>query len=309
VDPKAAAALPVSLRTTAHVLLKDGRAMELQNMVSGHRPQVMLASKSVETAPDASNLVHLVDPNELPVGSKVTFVLKTVAIPGFSRSDKVEVQSEDQTLHTTLEVSDGGLVLQDSSTMLGSFDPLKSFGPSAFGKLQLRALDASGAPGDWIPLGTLVRVPMIASVKCARATRAAATAAAVAATRAADASDAPATTAGSAPPPPVNDTTTPPANDPTAQCTLNGTSLFLIDSISSDPQFTHSVSVPDGYTNPTLAVPRPSSGELYLHLRDDPAIANTITVPPNASTLSRINAGGVSAATVTAHPHMDDANR
>jgi len=309
VDPKAAAALPVNLRTTAHVLLKDGRAMELQNMVSGHRPQVMLASKSVEAAPDASNLVHLVDPNELPVGSKVTFVLKTVANPGFSRSDKVEVQSEDQTLHTTLEVSDGSLVLQDSSTMLGSFDPLKSFGPSAFGKLQLRAIDANGAPGDWIPLGTLVRVPMVASVKCARATRAAATAAAVAATRAADASDAPAATAGSAPPPPVNDTTTPPANDPNAQCTLNGASLFLIDSISSDPQFTHSVSVPDGYTSPTLAVPRPSSGELYLHLRDDPAIANTITVPPNASTLSRVSGGGISAAAVTAHPHADDANR
>jgi hypothetical protein len=308
-DPKAAASLPVNLRTTAHVLLKDGRAMELQNKVSGHRPQVMLASKSVETAPDASNLVHLVDPNELPVGSKVTFVLKTVAIPGFSRSDKVEVQSEDQTLHTTLEVSDGSLVLQDSSTMLGSFDPLKSFGPSAFGKLQLRAIDGGGAPGDWIPLGTLVRVPVIASVKCARATRAAAAAAATAATRAADASDAPATTAGSAPPPPVNDTTTPPANDPTAQCTLNGTSLFLIDSISSDPQFTHSVSVPDGYTNPTLAVPRPSSGELYLHLRDDPAIANTITVPPNAATLSRINAGGVSAAVATDHPHRDGATR
>jgi hypothetical protein len=308
-DPKTAASLPVNLHTTAHVLLKDGRAMELQNTVSGHRPQVMLASKSVETAPDASNLVHLVDPNELPVGSKVAFVLKTVAIPGFSRSDKVEVQSEDQTLHTTLEVSDGSLVLQDSSTMLGSFDPLKSFGPSAFGKLQLRAIDASSAPGDWIPLGTLVRVPMIASVKCARATRAAAAAAAVAATRAADANDAPATTAGSAPPPPVNDTTTPPANDPNAQCTLNGTSLFLIDSISSDPQFTHSVSVPDGYTNPTLAVPRPSSGELYLHLRDDPAIANTITVAPNASTLSRINGGGVSAAAVTAHPHIDDGNR
>lgn len=308
-DPKASSALPVNLRTTAHVLLKDGRAMELQNTVSGHRPQVMLASKSVEAAPDASNLVHLVDPNELPVGSKVTFVLKTVANPGFSRSDKVEVQSEDQTLHTTLEVSDGSLVLQDSSTMLGSFDPLKSFGPSAFGKLQLRSIDANGAPGDWIPLGTLVRVPMIASVKCARATRAAAAAAAVAATRAADASDAPAATAGSAPPPPVNDTTTPPANDPNAQCTLNGASLFLIDSISSDPQFTHSVSVPDGYTNPTLAVPRPSSGELYLHLRDDPAIANTITVPPNASTLSRVSGGGVSAAAVTARPRTDDANR
>jgi hypothetical protein len=306
-DEKAAEGLPANLRATAHVQLKDGRTMELENTVSGHRPQVMLANKSVESAPDSSNLVHLVDPNELPVGSEVTFVLKTVALPGFSRSDKVEVQSEDQTLRTTLEVSNGSLVLQDSSTMLGSFLPLKSFGPSAFGKLQLRAIDASGAPGDWIPLGTLVRVPVIASVKCARATRAAAAATAAAAARAANASDAPAATEASGPPPPVNDTTTPAANDPNAQCTLNGSSLFLIDSISSDPQFTHSISVPDGYTNPTLAVPRPSSGELYLHLRDDPAIANTITVPANAATLSRVNTGAVTAAApVRAHTDGDE---
>ena len=305
-DPKAAAALTANTRADARVVLKDGRTMDLTNTVSGHRPQVMLASKSVEAAPDANNLVHLVDPNELPVGSKVTFVLKTVAVPGFSRADKVEVASEDQTLHTTLEVSDGGLVLQDNSTMLGSFDPLKSFGPSAFGKLQLRAIDSSGSPGDWIPLGTLVRVPMIASVKCARATHAAA-AAAAAATRAADASDTPATTAASGPPPPVNDTATPAANDPNAECTLNGSSLFLIDSISSDPQFTHSVPVPDGYTNPSLAVPRPANGELYLHLRDDPAIANTITVPPSAATLSRNT--GVTASAPEAHPRAEDANR
>jgi hypothetical protein len=308
-DPKAAEGLPANLNATAHVVLKDGRTMELENTVSGHRPQVMLASKSVESAPDASNLVHLVDPNELPVGSKVTFVLKTAATPGFSRSDKVEVQSDDQTLRTTLDVSSGSLVLQDSNTMLGSFDGLKSFGPSAFGKLQLRAVDSSGAPGDWIPLGTLVRVPVIASVKCARATHAAAAAAAVAATRAANASDAPATTEGSGPPPPVNEAATPAANDPNAQCTLNGTSLFLIDSISSDPQFTHSVSVPDGYTNPTLSVPRPSSGELYLHLRDDPAIANTITVPAIAATLSRVNGSSVTAASVAAHLHTDGDER
>ncbi len=117
--------------------------MELENTISGHRPQVMLASKSVSTETDSSNLVHLVDPNELPVGGRISFVLKTIATPGFSRNDKVEVASDDQTLHTTLEVSDGSLVLQDSSTMLGSFDPLKSFGPSAFGKLQLRAVDAA----------------------------------------------------------------------------------------------------------------------------------------------------------------------
>ncbi|HEX6770926.1 MAG TPA: hypothetical protein VF126_02795 [Acidobacteriaceae bacterium] len=306
-DPKAAAALPVNLHVTAHVLLKDGRSLQMENTVSGHRPQVMLTGKSVALSPEINNLVHLVDPNELPAGGNITFVLKTVALPGFSRSDKVEVASDDQTLHTTLGVSDGSLVLQDSSTLMGSFDPMKSFGPSAFGKLQVRAIDASGAPGDWIPLGTLVRVPLVASVKCGRATKAAAAAAATAATQAEAAGDTPDATAGSGPPPAVNDTTTPAANDPNAQCTLNGTSLFLIDSIASDPQFTHSISVPDGYTNPTLAVPKPASGELYLHLRDDPAVANTIAVPPNSATLSKNAGAGVTAA--AAHPHADTGDR
>jgi type II secretory pathway pseudopilin PulG len=276
----------VNTHATAHVLLKDGRSMELQNTISGHRPQVLLANKTVEGETDGSNLVHLVDPNELPVGSKVDFVLKTSGQAGFTRADKVELASEDQTLHATLDISNG-LVLQDATTMLGSFDPLKSFGPSAFGKLHLRAIDASGAPGDWLPLGTLVRVPQIASVKCQRAARAAAASAEAAASRAASASDAPQTTQGSGPPPPVNAATTPAPNDPNAECTLNGTSLFLIDSIASDPQFTHSVSVPDGYTNSTLSVPRPATGELYLHLRDDPTVANTIVVPPSASTVSK----------------------
>jgi hypothetical protein len=306
-DAKAAAALPVNLHATAHVLLKDGRALDLENTVSGHRPQVMLAGKSASTASDANNLVRLADPNELPVDSKISFVLKTVALPGFSRSDKVEIASDDQTLRTTLGVSDGSLVLQDSSTLLGSFDPLKSFGPSAFGKLQLRAIDASGAPGDWIPLGTLVRVPVVASVKCTRAVKAAAAAAAAAASKAAAAGDTPAATEAAGPPPPVNDAATPPANDPNAQCTLNGSSLFLIDSISSDPQFTHSISVPDGYTNPTLAVPKPSGGELYLHLRDDPAVANTIAVPPNTATLSKNVGAGLTAA--TPHPHAESDER
>ena len=280
-DPKVAEALSANLRATAHVQLKDGRTLDLPNTVSGHRPQVTLASKSVQATPESGNLVRLADPNELPVGSTVTFVLKTTAQPGFSRADKVEVASDDQSLRTMLEIKDGGLVLQDSTTMLGSFDPLKSFGPSAFGKLQLRAVDSSGAPGDWMPLGTLVRVPVIASIKCLRPH-----AAAAATPRATTAND-PADTTDTGGAPPVSTSSAPAPSDPNAQCTLNGSSLFLIDAIASDPQFTHSVSVPDGYTNSTLAVPHPSAGELYLHLRDDPSVANTIVVPGGSAAVSR----------------------
>ena len=167
--------------------------------------------------------MHLVDPNELPVGSKVTFVLKTVATPGFSRSDKVEVQSDDQTLHTTLgreQRQPGAAGLEHDAGQLRSAEELWAVGVRQTATARGRR---ERAPGDWIPLGTLVRVPVIASVKCARATRMRRPPQRQRLTRAANASDAPATTEASGPPPPVNDTTTPAANDPSAQCTLNGT--------------------------------------------------------------------------------------
>jgi hypothetical protein len=38
--------------------------------------------------------------------------------------------------------------------------------PSAFGALQFRAVDKTGADGDWQPLATLVRLPSLKEVRC-----------------------------------------------------------------------------------------------------------------------------------------------
>jgi hypothetical protein len=61
-------------------------------------------------------------------------------------------------------------------------------------------------------------------------------------------------------------------------CRLSGTDLFLIDSVSADRQFHSPVQVPDGFPGNTLPVPHPASGELYVRLRDDPAIVNAATL-------------------------------
>ncbi|HEY6454936.1 MAG TPA: hypothetical protein VIY90_06575 [Steroidobacteraceae bacterium] len=61
-------------------------------------------------------------------------------------------------------------------------------------------------------------------------------------------------------------------------CRLSGTDLFLIDSVSADKQFHSPVQVPDGFPGNTLPVPHPASGELYVRLRDDPAIVNAATL-------------------------------
>lgn len=61
-------------------------------------------------------------------------------------------------------------------------------------------------------------------------------------------------------------------------CTLFGANLFLLQSVAADAKFTQPTSVPDGYTEQSLAVPRPPEGQLYVKLRDDPSVINLATV-------------------------------
>jgi hypothetical protein len=61
---------------------------------------------------------------------------------------------------------------------------------------------------------------------------------------------------------------------PELACKLSGSNLFLIDSVSSDAQFSQAVKVPDGFLGSALPVPHPKSGQLYLKLRDDPSVVN-----------------------------------
>ena len=68
-------------------------------------------------------------------------------------------------------------------------------------------------------------------------------------------------------------------DSPDKQCKLSGTNLFLIDSVASDAQFTHTSPVPAGFMEPTLSVPRPNGTILYVKLRDDPATVNMAVLP------------------------------
>jgi len=61
-------------------------------------------------------------------------------------------------------------------------------------------------------------------------------------------------------------------------CKLSGSNLYLIDSLSSDPQFAHPVQVPDGFLGSALPVPHPGTGPLYVKLRDDTAVINLPTL-------------------------------
>jgi hypothetical protein len=87
----------------------------------------------------------------------------------FPRSEKVEVSAVDGSFHTFLSLADGSLVLEDAKTALGVVEPLTRFGSSAFGPVEVRAMSADGVTGDWLPLGTLVRLPGFKELRCPRA--------------------------------------------------------------------------------------------------------------------------------------------
>jgi hypothetical protein len=91
-------------------------------------------------------------------------------------------------------------------------------------------------------------------------------------------------------------------------CKLSGTDLFLLDSVSADPQFHNAVQVPDGFPGTTLPVPHPQSSDLYVRLRDDPGIVNAANLetqvlpPPPAATPAVPTAESSRAAAAEAAP-------
>jgi hypothetical protein len=218
----------------ARVALKDGRVLDLQTTVQPPRPRVSLVSKSIQAGPNAS-AIRLANQELLPQEGKISFFVKSESPEKFSHKEKIEVASEDESFRVALSVNDGNLVMQDAETVLANLEPLKSFGPSAFGALRFRAISEEGRKGDWIPLATLVRLPALKEIRC--------------------------------------------PDSPDKQCRLNGSNLFLLESVASDPQFARNVPVPAGFADTSLNVPRPNGTLLYVKLRDEPGAGNMVVLP------------------------------
>ena len=149
------------------VALKDGRTLELPVTVAEVRPKVSLLSKNVERGAAASTSpIRLANLDELSQDGRLSFFLRAEVPESFTHTDKIEIATADNAFHTLLSEGDGSLTLQDARTMRVSFDPLKSFGAGAFGPVRYRAVSADGVAGDWMPLTTLVRLPVLTDLRC-----------------------------------------------------------------------------------------------------------------------------------------------
>jgi hypothetical protein len=221
------------------VVLKDGRTFDIQVSVEAPRPSAILIGKSAQPASTGRNgKIQLSSQDELPQDAQLTFSLRAQSPPSFARDDKIEVATIDGSSSATLGVGSGEMTLQNTKVAVATLDPAKALGSSAFGPLQFRVV-SRGVAGDWRPLATLVRLPVLKSVEC------------------------------------------PPAGSGTS-CELSGANLFLLDSVSGDPQFSQATLVPDGFTGSAVPVQRPTEGHIYVKLRDDPSVVSTVAfdVPP-----------------------------
>jgi len=183
---------------TARITLRDGRLLHVPATVDPARPQVDLLSKGLqheEPAPDSNASaspasagsgasqalanpatappVRLGSPNDLPLQGRLVIFLRSRVPAVFPRNEKIEIAAADSSggsFQTTLSFADGSLILEDARTAVAVLDPLARFGPSAFGPIQLRAVAADGLSGDWVPLGTLVRLPAFSAnaLRCPR---------------------------------------------------------------------------------------------------------------------------------------------
>ena len=242
---------------TGVAILQDGRSLPVNYTVDAARPTVEVLSKSIRNDLQQGLPLNLENKDDLPLNARITFALRSGFPARFPRTEKIEIALADGSLHTTLSIADGSLVLQDTHTALAYFSPGKAFGPSAFGPLQLRPVAEDGTVGDWIQLGTLVRMPIITGMACTHAAHGPSSA--------------------------ITDSTDAAAS---SGCSITGNNLFLIDAIAADSGFASAFDVPLGFAGEVLPVPRPADGHtLYLRLRDDAstAVNLTLTTPLNGA--------------------------
>jgi hypothetical protein len=72
-------------------------------------------------------------------------------------------------------------------------------------------------------------------------------------------------------------------DEPDQPCKVTGSNLFLVNSVSNNPQFDQPVQVPEGFPGSVLTVPHAVGGQLYFKLHDDPSVVNSVAFPMEAS--------------------------
>jgi hypothetical protein len=165
-DADAAAELRPDHPIAAKVTLKDGRVLPVNATVDAARPRVTLINESVQpSALSSSSNIQLADPGELPQDATIIFSVRAQSPAAFGRDETIDVATGDEASTVSLSLANGSLALENSRVAVATLNPLKAFGASWYGPLKYR-VNAKGVAGDWQPLATLVRLPVLKTLEC-----------------------------------------------------------------------------------------------------------------------------------------------
>jgi hypothetical protein len=105
--------------------------------------------------------------DEIPTDARLSFTLKAGGTERFNGHETVEVATVHGEVTARLTLG-SGLTLVDPGVMIATLTPVQALGASAFGPLHTRLM-RGGVAGDWLPLGTLVRLPRLKALTCSGA--------------------------------------------------------------------------------------------------------------------------------------------
>lgn len=122
------------------------------------------SSEPLHPQQDGTLDLSLSNPDEIPADARLSFTLKARDKDRFGAHDQVEVATVNGEASTKLGFG-SGLTLVDQGLVVANLTPAQALGASAFGPLRARLL-RGGVAGDWMNLGTLVRLPRVKQVTC-----------------------------------------------------------------------------------------------------------------------------------------------
>ena len=124
-----------------------------------------LIARSSQRPPSAAPVaIKLGSDSEIPSDTALTFSLRADNGARFTGREKIEVAATSGGGTATLSPANG-LTLADPQVAVATIEPAKALGASAFGPLRARVI-MDGAEGDWLPVGTLVRLPALRQLTC-----------------------------------------------------------------------------------------------------------------------------------------------
>lgn len=147
----------------AVVRLRDGRSVKLAVRAASPRPVATILSRAATGAPAAGNLAITLPDGLLPADAGIDFSFK-VTRGTLRDSGMVEIAGANGTTGK-LGFADGALQRVSGDVVVAHVAPRALLGPGVAGPLRFRLVDGD-ATGDWAPLATVVRLPVLTGFAC-----------------------------------------------------------------------------------------------------------------------------------------------